>query len=463
MTVDGKTALTALKRFGLGPRFGEVARIAPDPRGFVLAQLDRREAVAIEERLPATAEAWRLQKEFLAGRKRAIEASAKGGQVDASVRQPAMMMDSQEPPRTYATEVLARVRHALTTEAPYLERLVGFWTDHFCVSAKKNGVTRSIAGAYEREAIRPHVLGRFRDMLQAVVHHPAMLFYLDNHRSYGPNSPRGRRRGEGLNENLAREILELHTLGVDGGYSQQDVTDLARALTGWSVHGPKSAEVGQFVFLDQAHEPGGVTILGRAYDQSGMAQAEAVLDDLAAQPATARHVARKLAVHFVADDAPQALVEQLAGTFRESDGDLKAVAAALASSEEAWAGEPVKLLPPYDLMVAVYRAIGLDPEEGFVLKTLRTFGQPLWSVDSPAGWPQGDDAWAAPDAMLERVDWASRVAEKAVASVDDNLVEAARDLLGESLSEPTREAIERAESRQQALVLLFLSPEFQRR
>ena len=191
-------------------------------------------------------------------------------------------------------------------------RLVMFWSNHFCVSANK-GPVRGMAGAYEREAIRPHVLGRFVDMLLAVERHPAMLVYLDNHVSIGPNSRAGLNRGLGLNENLAREILELHTLGVGGGYTQEDVTNLARILTGWTVANLANpvGEPGRFFFAPARHEPGAWTVLGKRYGEAGMAAGEAVLRDLARHPATARHIARKLARHFVSAEPPAALVARL--------------------------------------------------------------------------------------------------------------------------------------------------------
>jgi uncharacterized protein (DUF1800 family) len=173
-------------------------------------------------------------------------------------------------------------------------------------------------------------------MLHAVVRHPAMLVYLDNQRSIGPNSRTGRRRGRGLNENLAREILELHTVGVNGGYTQDDVINFARALTGWTVDNREGEAQGTFMFKPQWHEPGAVTVMGRTYPEGGVEQAEAVLDDLAAHPATARHVARKLAVHFVSETAPLSLVERLEGAFRHGDGDLDAVTRMLVSSGDAW-------------------------------------------------------------------------------------------------------------------------------
>ena len=240
----------------------------------------------------------------------------------------------------------ARVSHAASTDAPFVERLVQFWSNHFCISASKGPGVRIMAGGFEREAIRPHVLGRFGDMLKAVEQHPAMLIYLDNAQSIGPNSQAGRNRGRGLNENLAREILELHTLGVDGGYTQADVTSLARIITGWTIVDQRFAAaqpkgrpaqnltVGTFMFAQPRHEPGQQTVLGKVYADNGLATGEEALADLARHPATARHIARKLAQHFVSETPPPALVARLEKTFRDTDGNLGAVAKALASAPE---------------------------------------------------------------------------------------------------------------------------------
>ena len=251
----------------------------------------------------------------------------------------------------YLNMVAARTSAALTAPAPFVERLVHFWANHFAVSADKLPVI-GLSGLLEFEAIRPHVLGRFRDMLVAVEQHPAMLLYLDQAQSIGPNSRGGRlaarfaRQRRGLNENLAREVLELHTLGVDGGYGQADVTELARALTGWTVSGlargparrliGSSGAPGSFLFAGAIHEPGTRTLLSRTYRQEGEAQARAILDDLAAHPATARHLATKLARHFAGDEPPPAMVERLSRAYQDSGGDLPTVYRAIIDSPEAW-------------------------------------------------------------------------------------------------------------------------------
>jgi uncharacterized protein (DUF1800 family) len=328
----------------------------------------------------------------------------------------------------------------------------------------------------EFEAIRPHVLGKFSDMLLAVEQHPAMLIYLDQAQSIGPNSPAGQRismRGgkqRGLNENLAREIMELHTLGVRTGYSQSDVTEFARALTGWTVsglgRGPAARMIGgapgQFTFAEVLHEPGGRTIVGKRYDQAGEAQARAVLLDLAASPATAKHLSTKLARHFAGDDPPPALVERLSKAYLVSGGDLPVVYRALIDSPEAWAPQPVKFKNPWEWSVSALRALGLrDLEPQAAAGVLKQLGQPTWQPGSPAGWDDIAASWAGPDALVRRVEVAQRLAERAGSAVDARSL--AEKLFPGSLGAPTRTAIARAESPAEGLALLLVSPEFVRR
>jgi uncharacterized protein (DUF1800 family) len=469
--VSATDAVTALRRFGLGARPGEPWRIVSDPREHVVSQLDAGRAPEIGG-LPTSAQLWQEVMRYRRARRQKDDASQDDPSQDDASQDGGMegamgnaMESPAEPMKPAALtrdEMTARFDHATTTDSPLLERLVGFWSNHFTVSMQ-GAVLRAIAGAYERETIRPHVLGRFRDMLHAVVRHPAMLFYLDNHRSIGPNSRVGQRRGRGLNENLAREILELHTVGVNGGYSQDDVMNFARALTGWTVDNSDGEAQGTFMFKPQWHEPGAVTVMGRTYPEGGVEQAEAVLDDLAAHPATARHVARKLAVHFVSEKAPLSLVERLEGAFRDGDGDLDAVTRMLVSSDDAWRAEPRKILPPYDFVIAVSRALDHRPRSRVLADALRTFGQVVWRAPSPAGWPDEDEAWASPHALVERLDWVKQVTAGASGSIAEDVRDYADDLFGGTLSDFTRQAIARSETREQALALLFMSPEFQRR
>ena len=257
----------------------------------------------------------------------------------------------REGSRDYQAAVGARTTSALQTATPFVERLVHFWSNHFAVSVDKLLIV-GLAGSFEADAIRPHVLGRFEDPLLAVVRHPAMLLYLDQAQSTGPGSMMGS-RGRGLNENLAREILELHTLGVRSGYTQEDVKEFARALTGWTLPGDGGTSGGTtggatFRFVPALHEPGTRTVLGKTYSDAGEAQARSVIHDLVAAPATALHVARKLARHFVADDPPQALVQRLAETFARTGGDLASVYRELIASPDAWQLAAAKFKSPWD-------------------------------------------------------------------------------------------------------------------
>jgi uncharacterized protein (DUF1800 family) len=341
---------------------------------------------------------------------------------------------------------------------------VAFWSNHFCISASKGELARIWAGSFEREAIRPHVFGRFGEMLRAVEQHPAMLFFLDNQQSLGPDSRAGQNRKRGLNENLAREIMELHTLGVGGGYSQEDVTSLARIITGWSFAGRQGqlGAPGNFVFNANAHQPGPQRLLGRSYEDHGVAQGEAALSDIARHPSTAKFIATKLARHLVADDPPPALVARLESVFRNSDGDLRALTTALVDSDEAWQAPLTKLRSPYEFLVATGRLLARIPDDpGPYLGSLNLLGQPLWSPAGPNGFPDTNAAWAAPEGMKLRLDISAQLASRLGGAVDP------RDLLelvaADAASPETRHTIERAESRQQALALLLMSPEFQRR
>jgi uncharacterized protein (DUF1800 family) len=386
---------------------------------------------------------------------------------------PAMQPNAVKPPpqqplnviqKTFRAEALARLQRATLAECGFSERLVAFWSNHFCISANKGGLARMWAGSYEREAIRPHVLGRFGDMLKAVEQHPAMLFFLDNQQSLGPDSRAGQNRKRGLNENLAREIMELHTLGVGGGYTQDDVTSLARIITGWTFAGRQGqlGSPGTFVFNENAHQPGEQRLLGKTYADSGLAQGEAALADIARHPSTAKFIATKFARHFVADDPPQALVARLQEAFRKSDGDLRLLAATLVDSDEAWRAPPTKIRSPYEYLVAAGRLLAQIPDEpSRYLGGLNLLGQPLWTPAGPNGFADTNAAWAAPEGMKLRLDIAAQIASRLGDNVDP------RELLelvaADAASVETRRTIERAETRQQALALLLMSPEFQRR
>jgi uncharacterized protein (DUF1800 family) len=361
------------------------------------------------------------------------------------------------PRQLFRNEARARFDAAINADIGLVERLVWFWSNHFCVTADAT----VMAGGYEREAIRPHVLGRFKDMLLAAEGHPAMLLYLNNEQSIGPDSVAGVNRDRGLNENLAREILELHTLGVRTVYAQADVTNFAKILTGWTIlptltnpdHG------GEFVFLRRAHEPGPQTVIGNAYANTGVEQGRAVLTDLARHPATARHVATKLARHFIADDPPPALVDRLSQRFLDTDGDLKEVSAALIAAPESWAAEQAKIKRPGEWIVAALRATAEPGEIVRIIRAQALLGEPLWRPPAPKGFSDDNAAWL--DGLSHRLEIANSFARReGLANEPEAVMEAA---IGPLASAETRRAVAGAESRPQALTMLLMAPEFQRR
>jgi uncharacterized protein (DUF1800 family) len=508
-------ALLALNRFGLGPRPGSIAAISADPRGALLAELDRSPALlAAASALPSSGQALRVVAEFndkrlariraakraddqakkdkakqeLAKQDQAKEDQAKEDQAkqqmaDASAMaapNPTTMVaatpekaaddaeakataaaDAVPHPREkiYLDEAKARTEAALAAEIGFTERLVWFWSNHFCVSAD---VIRSMAGAYEREAIRPHVLGRFTDLVLAAEGHPAMLYYLDNLGSMGANSIAGLNRARGLNENMAREVMELHTLGVRSGYSQADVTSFANILTGWSWLPPADnpEHGGEFSFNPRLHEPGAQTVLGKSYADEGVEQGRAALRDFAAHPATAHHLADKLARHFIADAPPPELVERMAKVFRDTDGDLEEVAKTMVTSSEAWAVPAAKLKRPSEWVVGIARAAGItgvDPKRFTGGQAL--LGEGLWRPPAPKGFADDEASWI--DGIGRRLDIANAVAEREAGQLDpDDVIDT---VLEGCVSAEVRQAVSRAESRQQALTLLFMAAEFQRR
>ena len=386
-----------------------------------------------------------------------VEGAAQGGKEMAEKTAANAVPD---PGRSiYLEEAKLRTEAALNADIGLTERLVWFWSNHFCISADK---IRSMAGAYEREAIRPHVLGRFADMLLAVEGHPAMLFYLDNTISMGPNSVAGINRSRGLNENLARETLELHTLGVRSGYTQDDVISFANVLTGWTLVPPADnpEHGGEFTFNPRLHEPGAKTVMGKVYEDEAVEQGRAVLRNLAVHPATATHVATKLARHFIADTPPPALVEKLTKVFLETGGDLKEVAKAMVWSPESWTEPPTKLKRPCEWGVGMVRATGIaqvDPKRFTDGQAL--LGEPLWRPSSPKGYADDEATWI--DGMGRRLDIANNFAERVAGKVDPQDV--IENVLGSCVSAEVKQAVGSAESRQQALALLFMSAEFQRR
>ncbi|MFM8900019.1 MAG: DUF1800 family protein [Burkholderiales bacterium] len=466
------TPHTALNRFAFGAKPGQAASLG-SARDWLLSQLTPQPMPAALATLPRTADVLMEFPQFLAQQKIRPQGQtpnempptmAAPDNMGASTATPAASVETSFRQRFgpgLVNEVQARFAAAVQSETGFHERLVWFWSNHFAVSATRAQVI-NLAGPYEREAIRPHVNGRFVDMLLAVMRHPAMLIYLDNQQSFGPNSRAGQRRDKGLNENLAREALELHTLGVNGGYTQTDVTELARALTGWGVrYNPLVSGEDRFVFDAARHEPGARTVMGRRYPEGGAEQAEAVLRDLAAHPSTANFVVYKLARHFVADEPPPVLVKRLAQVFLDTGGSLLSLHKTLVDAPEAWQGPPSKVKRPDEYLVSSLRALGVNAPPGPMLQTAsRAMGQQQFYAPSPQGWPDQASSWLAPDSLLKRLEWADATAHR-VPTRDVRAL--AADVLGPQLTPATQREIERAESPQQALVLLLASPEFLRR
>ncbi|HXQ64241.1 MAG TPA: DUF1800 domain-containing protein [Steroidobacteraceae bacterium] len=480
MTADSATySAIATSRFGFGARPGERATVAADPRGWLLAQL------RVPDRTPAELDGLASSREILATflAARAQQAAERAdlkrqtARGEDPVKQLAAGVREQLQPH-YIAQAAARTRIALLSESTFRERLVHFWSNHFAVSVDKP-ICLGTAGALENEVIRPRIAGTFADLLLAVETHPAMITYLDNQQSVGPHSQaaqyaarrawRGRGPAKpriGLNENLAREILELHTLGVDGGYTQADVTTFAAVITGWSIGGGNgrfaAGEPGAFTFREAIHEPGSKTLLGRRYAEGGLQQGQAVLRDLAAHPATARHLAAKLARHFVADDPPPGLVERLAGAYQSSDGHLPAVYAALVTWDGAWEPEPRKFKTPQDFAYSALRALDVAPREPKkLLSAFEVLGQRHWAPGSPAGWPDRQQDWDGADALMKRIEWSVALADRVGNS--RSALDTAETSLGPLAGTRTRSALTRAASGSQALTLLLMSPEFQRR
>jgi len=401
-------ATTASIRFGLGPRPGELAVIGDDPRAWLIEQLRGDQG----PRMPARSEV--VATLVKAHRRHDKEA---------------FKVESVE---RYKEDTEAAALWAARTDRPFFERLVRFFSNHLAVSITKPEI-RGLVGSYEQHAIRPNLDGSYARLLLAAVRHPAMLIFLDNQRSTGPNSRAGAKRDKGLNENLARELLELHTVGVDGGYDQEDVEGLARMLTGWTVVEDDDG----FDFDPAMHEPGHHRMLGVTYRHDAHRQGLEALIDLSVHPSTARHLATKLCRQFVSDDPPESAIRALEDVWLRTQGNLPAVFTALIDLPEAWSTPLAKLRTPQELVIATARALD---NTRLLTHSMRTLGQPMWMPPTPEGWPDRASEWIGPDALVARVDWVRRVAQR----VGD------RRVLGRQMD-------------RHDLALWLASPEFQRR
>lgn len=441
--------LIALHRFGLGAKPGGYARISgAGPRNALRAELQTANIADIANSNLPSYETACFESQFT--------------------------FDQSEP--IWLAEMNARVDKHMSVEIGFVERLVLFWSNHFAMSVNKTETIRATIGQWERDVVRRHVLGRFTDMLRGTIEHPAMLAFLDNESSIGPNSPIGQSWGVGYNENLAREILELHTVGSAGGYSEADVTAFAKMLTGWSYvrgweadngwNGGTAQNRGQFIYRPDWHEPGEFTLMGKTYPELGKQQVDTALDDLAMHPATAEHIAFKLVRHFITDTPTATMVNPLKQAFLQTGGDLKAVALALLDLPHAWTMPFVKLRTPYEYQIATYRALGTrykNSEPWVLFEALKALNQMEWESRSPEGYSDETPTWLNPDAMRVRLNIAQYMSWLFARDSKRNVPVLADSLFGHALSQATRSRLAAAYNSNEALTILFASPEFQRR
>lgn len=442
----------AATRFGLGPRPDEIARIETAPLAWLREQIAQPEAPSND--FSGLASAQQIAITFINARMEAAQKSDKadGKEMVQQVR--------KELRKGFIAEMAAKATHAMSTPTPFYERLVDFWSNHFSISSQKGDVAE-LAGAFEREAIRPRVTGNFGDLLLAVEQHPAMLIYLDNFQSIGPNSKAGQRTQKGLNENLAREIMELHTLGVDAGYTQADVTSFAKVLTGWGIGNETQGTEGAYTFFPNRHEPGNQIVFGKNYPDRGEEQGRDVLLDFANHAKTARHISFKLARHFIADEPPEAAVLALTQTFMQTGGDLAAVYRTLLSRPEAWSLQHAKIKSSYDLVISAIRLCGAAVDPLWYLQSLKFLGDVPLSANSPAGFPDTAKDLAGPEAILRRIEWAKGAANKLAPGLP---LPTLTDMsIGPIMSATTRDTLAQATDAREGLALLLGSPEFQRR
>ena len=445
----------ATHRFGYGPAAGRLPKRAP------AEQVGRATRIARDFPLRGTEALLRLH----AGWREEIRGQ-QGGTPAAFELRKRIRTEADGLAFDQARTDIAR---AVASDDPFAERLVRFWADHFTVRARDR-LQRPMVSAFAEDAVRPFIAGPFRLMLRAAALHPAMLGFLDQSNSVGPDSVLGKRRNRGLNENLARELLELHTLGVEAGYSQTDVRQTAMLLTGLAVNGAEGT-----VFDPRRAEPGAETVLGRRYGGEGKARIEdvhALLDDLAAHPATARHLCGKLAVHFLSDTPDPGLVADLVAVWTRTDGDLGAVSMALASHPAASRPDLAKARQPFDFIVASMRALGVEGADilrwsnptlrRFVLVPMTTMGQRWQTPTGPDGWEEGFDTWITPHALATRIDWAMRMPNR----LRDDLPDP-RDFVDHALAgladDGLRRTVSRAERRAEGVGLVLASPLFNRR
>ncbi len=461
MIIEGEymsiQATIAVNRFGLGARPNELAQASADPQQWLIKHLMQKPPVIFDDELPHSNE---ISKTLALLKMQEREEIKRAGKVSTTKSN---KNNAKEKSKKYNRSLLQQfsastVNNAISSPHSLNWRLLDFFSNHFSVSA--NGAfLAAMSPTLEREAIAPNLFGQFEDMLLAVTKHPAMLLYLNNEKSFGPDSRLGK-KGKGLNENLAREILELHTLGVNGGYSQTDVTELAKGITGWSIANPRKDEEQGFIFRKIGHQPGPRRLLGKKYPMWGLEQGEAMLKNIARHPSTAKHLCYKLAHHFISDNPPQTLVDKLIKRWHDTKGNIKEVMITLIKAQESWQPQAAKYKTPREFFISSFRAIGANNiDTKNVFNSLLMLGQQPFNAGSPAGYGDDQSDWNGASALISRVEWASALSSRVKANAESIM----KSTLGEHVSQRTYKSVLRAESRKQAFTLLLMSPEFLRR
>jgi len=461
-------AFIALNRFGLGARPGDVAAVTSDPKGWVMQQLARGTCDPVagvpnsQARLHAVDVFFKANLEAEKAEAAALAAVARGdkGVVPPPPRHadgidhPKGPLDTP-PIRFLENDCSRRAEQMVASDTPVIERLASFWSNHFSVTNLRGEIAVT-AVPYENEAIRAHLFGTFHDMLVATATHPAMLLYLDAASSVGPDSADGLLHHQSVNENFGREVMELHTLGVNGGYTQADVQQLALILTGLGL----DRAAGESAWFFGRHEPGERTLLGHRIPED-TDQLRAAMGILANHPATVRHICRKLAAHFCGDTPPAAVVSHMADAWRGSAGHLPAVYAALFAAPQAWVPGPVKYRTPQDFVIAAGRALGIRGHGRQFLEEFRNLGEAPFQAPFPTGWADTDAAWLDPAGVVGRIASAQRLAGLAPANADaTELLPQVMYAAGGSASLDT---VLSEPDPHRALALLLAAPEFQRR
>lgn len=444
--------LIATNTLGMGARPGEIEACKSDPKAWVKAQIENPGALNENyAEAPSAAQLVTLQRRNR-GRMRKKLVEKQDEEAFSERRKTLSAFVSH-----HNQELALRHAQAVESQTSFVERWAWFWFNRFTVSARDNHL-RMVASAFEREAIRPHIFGRFEEMLTASTLHPAMIYYLDNVKSVGPNSAFARMHGGKHNENLGREVLELHTMGVGGGYTIDDITALSFGLTGWTHQVPKKGYA--TIFKKNRHEPEPAVMLGKTYSTHGPEQIHNMLSDLAVHPATAQHIAENLVAHFIAGPPSGSAIEALKDNFLETGGDLKALALTLVNLDEVWSQSGWTFKRPDEYLVSVGRALPVW-EDHFNPKIAQLLGQPLMQAPGPDGWVQTGEDWINTENILIRLGWLRRALQSLPSWVNAEFF--MEEALGGHVSRRTGDILTKPLKRNELLALGLTSPEFLRR